>query len=134
MQVRKSKRLTRGFVFSGHVLFGQRRRASHNASYLAYAQMLGCLLCSILIIYLLITCSFQPPLLHFHAYFSHFRYPSNSAMTTLQVQYIYTKTYKYYWYGQLSWTQPSGLYLCVCDVCVFLCAHVTSSNVELLIT
>ena len=39
-----------------------------------------------------------------------------------------------YWYGQLSWTQPSGLYLCVC-VCVFLCVRslfgVTSSNVEL---
>ena len=43
---------------------------------------------------------------------------------------------KLYWYGQLSWTQPSGIYLCVC-VCVFPSEvttplfGVTSSNVEL---
>ena len=34
-----------------------------------------------------------------------------------------------YWFGQLSWTQPSGLYLCVCVcVCMRACVRVCESQ------
>ena len=48
-----SKRLSCAFVFSGNVVYFQRRHVRHNANYVAYAQMPGCPLCSIPVLWIL---------------------------------------------------------------------------------